>query len=47
MCWLKEARGNAPYTVHCTYDLAYMRDIFGERLRVPGAGEISVTAVLD
>lgn len=43
MSWLAAARGDAPYTVHCTYDLAHMRDIFGDRLRVPQHGATSVT----
>jgi hypothetical protein len=35
MTWLAEARGTAKYEVYCTYDLDYMRDIFGKRLRFP------------
>ena len=46
MGWLKEARGDDEYLVYCTYDLPYMREIFGDRLRVPAAGETSVTVSL-
>jgi hypothetical protein len=46
MGWLKEARGDDDYAVYCTYDLPYMREIFGERLRVPRAGEVGVTVAL-
>lgn len=46
MKWLKEARGDEPYEVYCTYDLDYMRDIFGDRLRTPAAGATGVTAKL-
>ena len=46
MGWLKEARGDADYLVYCTYDLPYMHEIFGERLRVPAAGENRVTVSL-
>jgi len=43
MDWLKQARGKDDYTVHCTYDLEYMHDIFGERLEVPTGASNSVT----
>lgn len=46
MGWLKEARGDDEYLVFCTYDLPYMREIFGNRLRVPNAGEAGVTVSL-
>jgi hypothetical protein len=46
MNWLKEARGDAEYIVYCTYDLPYLRDIFGDRLRVPAAGSRSVLAAV-
>lgn len=46
MRWLANARGNAAYTVYCTYDLAYMRQIFGDKLRVPVAGEMRVAVDL-
>jgi hypothetical protein len=46
MGWLKEARGDDDYLIYCTYDLDYMHDIFGDRLRVPAAGEIGVTVSL-
>jgi hypothetical protein len=44
MHWLKNARGGANYTVYCTYDLSYMRTIFGDRLRVPDGKNVSITA---
>ncbi|HEX8572445.1 MAG TPA: hypothetical protein VF759_06815 [Allosphingosinicella sp.] len=47
MEWLKQARGDEPYEVYCTYDLDYMRDLFGGRLRTPAAGATGVTASLD
>jgi hypothetical protein len=47
MGWLREARGDEPYLIYCTYDLPYMREIFGDRLRVPAAGEIGVSVSLD
>lgn len=46
MGWLKDARGDDDYVVYCTYDLDYMRSIFGDRLRVPAAGQCGVTASL-
>jgi hypothetical protein len=46
MNWLKEARGGDDYVICCTYDLPYMREIFGPRLRVPAAGETGVTVTL-
>jgi hypothetical protein len=46
MGWLKQARGDDDYVVYCTYDLPHMRTIFGERLRVPAAGEMSISAAL-
>jgi beta-lactamase superfamily II metal-dependent hydrolase len=46
MGWLKDARGDAPYTVHCTYDLPYMREIFGDRLHVPEAGAPGLVAMV-
>jgi hypothetical protein len=46
MGWLAEARGGDDYRVYCTYDLDYMRDIFGDRLVVPKKGETSVEAKL-
>jgi hypothetical protein len=47
MGWLKEARGDAPYEIYCTYELPYMRDIFGDRLRTPAAGAKGVAATLE
>jgi len=47
MGWLKEARGDDDYVIYCTYDLPYMREIFGDRLRVPAAGEVGVSVSLD
>ncbi|HYN45980.1 MAG TPA: MBL fold metallo-hydrolase [Allosphingosinicella sp.] len=47
MGWLKDARGDDDYAIYCTYDLDYMHDIFGDKLRVPAAGETGVTASLD
>jgi hypothetical protein len=47
MNMLKDARGDDPYIVYCTYDIPHMHDIFGDRLRVPAAGEDGVTATLD
>src|SRR5262249_11221907 len=46
MHWLAEARGDDEYAIYCTYDLPYMRDIFGDRLRVPENGSKSVMAEL-
>jgi hypothetical protein len=46
MNWLRQARGDADYKVYCTYDLPYMRDIFGDRLEAPADSEISITAAL-
>lgn len=46
MNWLKEARGDDDYVIYCTYDLPYMREIFGPRLRAPAAGETGVTVTL-
>lgn len=46
MNWLKEARGDDDYVIYCTYDLPYMREIFGDKLRVPGAGDVGVTVEL-
>ncbi len=46
MKWLAEARGDADYKIYCTYDLPYMREIFGERLRVPRENGASVVADL-
>lgn len=46
MGWLAEARGDADYTVFCTYDLPHMRALFGDRLVVPEKGAGSVSAKL-
>jgi hypothetical protein len=35
---LATAREDASYTICCTYDLPHMRQIFGDKLRVPGKG---------
>ncbi|MBR0911492.1 ComEC/Rec2 family competence protein [Bradyrhizobium japonicum] len=35
MKWLAHARGDDDYKIYCTYDLPYMREIFGHRLVVP------------
>ncbi len=42
MKWLADARDGDDYTIYCTYDLPYMRDIFGDKLVVPDEGESSV-----
>lgn len=46
MQWLADARGKDKYVIYCTYDLDYMRNIFGKRLVVPKKGDRSVEAVL-
>lgn len=46
MRWLAAARGDEAYTVWCTYELDYMRRIFGDRLRTPGDGELGVAVSL-
>jgi hypothetical protein len=46
MNWLKQARGDDDYLIYCTYDLPYMREIFGDRLRVPTPGEVGVAVTL-
>jgi len=46
MTWLADARGKAKYEVFCPYDLDYMRDIFGKKLRVPENGASFVRAKL-
>lgn len=46
MTWLAAARGDEPYTIACTYDLPHMREIFGDRLRVPGPNAYGVTVEL-
>jgi hypothetical protein len=44
MRWLAKARNGADYTICCTYDLPYMRSIFGNKLRVPDGKSCSVKA---
>jgi hypothetical protein len=44
MRWLAKARDNVEYTIYCTYDLPYMRNIFGNKLRVPDGKSCSVKA---
>lgn len=46
MKWLADARGADHYIIYCTYPLPYMREIFGEKLRVPKDSETSVVAAL-
>ena len=46
MEWLLKARGNDNYTVYCTYELDYMRSLFGEKLMTPDSGSYSVMAKL-
>ena len=44
MRWLAKARDGAKYTICCTYELPYMRSIFGDKLRVPDTNSCSVKA---
>jgi len=46
MQWIKDARGNENYLVYCTYELDYMRKLFGNKLQVPSGSDVSVTAKL-
>ncbi|MES5481538.1 hypothetical protein QMZ05_02195 [Bradyrhizobium sp. INPA03-11B] len=47
MKWLAEARGDDDYTIYCTYDLPYMRKIFGDRLVVPEDEDGSVVVDIE
>jgi beta-lactamase superfamily II metal-dependent hydrolase len=44
MNWLAEARKGDDYEVYCTYDMSYMRKIFGKRLKVPAKNANSILA---
>lgn len=46
MRWLRDARGDEDYRVYCTYDIADLHALFGDRLVVPVAGARAVEAAL-
>lgn len=46
MTWLASARGDEDYTISCTYDLPHMRELFGDRLRVPDVNCKAVSVAL-
>jgi hypothetical protein len=46
MQWLASARKNEDFTISCTYDLPHMRELFGDRLRLPTTDANSVSVDL-
>jgi hypothetical protein len=46
MKWIHDARGKDDYEVYCPYELDYMKDIFGKKLKTPKNGDNSVIAKL-
>jgi hypothetical protein len=44
---LADARKKEEYTVYCTYDLPYMREIFGEKFRAPAESDLSIVAPIE